>query len=52
LGATVLRDEAGELVQIYLTLMNADAPYSVIRDSIYIHPTYGEAVQSATESVA
>jgi pyruvate/2-oxoglutarate dehydrogenase complex dihydrolipoamide dehydrogenase (E3) component len=52
LGATVLSDEAGELVQIYLTLMNADAPYSVIRDSIYIHPTYGEAVQSATESVA
>lgn len=51
LGATVVSDEAAELVQIYSTLMNADAPYSVIRDTIYIHPTYAEAVQSATEAV-
>jgi pyruvate/2-oxoglutarate dehydrogenase complex dihydrolipoamide dehydrogenase (E3) component len=47
LGAAVLGAEGGELVQIYVTLMNARAPYSVIRDAIYIHPTLCEAVQSA-----
>lgn len=50
LGATVLSDEAGELVHIYVDLMNADAPVRNIRDVIYVHPTYAEAVQSATEA--
>jgi len=26
--------------------MNARAPFSVIRDSVYIHPTLAEAIQS------
>jgi hypothetical protein len=30
--------------------MNADAPYTVIRDAIYIHPTLAEALQSAVKS--
>jgi pyruvate/2-oxoglutarate dehydrogenase complex dihydrolipoamide dehydrogenase (E3) component len=30
--------------------MNADAPYTVIRDAIHIHPTLAEAVQSALTS--
>jgi pyruvate/2-oxoglutarate dehydrogenase complex dihydrolipoamide dehydrogenase (E3) component len=47
LGAAVLGADGAELVQIYVTLMNARAPYSVIRDAIYIHPTLCEAVQSA-----
>ena len=47
LGAAVLGAEGSELVQIYVTLMNTRAPYSVIRDAIYIHPTLCEAVQSA-----
>jgi pyruvate/2-oxoglutarate dehydrogenase complex dihydrolipoamide dehydrogenase (E3) component len=47
LGAAVLGAEGAELVQIYVTLMNARAPYSVIRDAIYIHPTLCEAIQSA-----
>ena len=51
IGATMVSDEAAELVQIYSTLMNADAPYTVIRDRIYIHPTFAEGVQSATEKV-
>jgi hypothetical protein len=29
--------------------MNADAPYTVIRDAVHIHPTLAEAVQSAVE---
>jgi hypothetical protein len=30
-------------------LMNADAPYTVIRDAIHIHPTLAEAIQSAVQ---
>ena len=41
------RDYAAELVHIYIDLMNAGAPYSVIRDAVYIHPTLAEAIQSA-----
>jgi hypothetical protein len=30
-------------------MMNADAPYSIIRDAIHIHPTLAEAIQSAVK---
>jgi hypothetical protein len=46
LGAAVLAPEGAELVHVYVDLMNADAPYTVIRDAIHIHPTLAEAVQS------
>jgi pyruvate/2-oxoglutarate dehydrogenase complex dihydrolipoamide dehydrogenase (E3) component len=52
LGAAVLGAEGAELVQLYVTLMNARAPYSVIRDAIYIHPTLCEAIQSAVAKLA
>jgi len=35
---------------MYVDLMNADAPYTVIRDGIYVHPTLAEAIQSAMKS--
>jgi len=47
LGATVLSHEAAELVHVYIDLMNARAPFTVIRDAVYIHPTLAEAIQSA-----
>ena len=47
LGAAVLAAEGGELVHIYVDIMNAGAPASVIRNAIHIHPTLAEAVQSA-----
>jgi pyruvate/2-oxoglutarate dehydrogenase complex dihydrolipoamide dehydrogenase (E3) component len=50
LGAAVLAAEAAELVHMYVDLMNADAPYTVIRDAIHIHPTLAEAVQSVLTS--
>jgi pyruvate/2-oxoglutarate dehydrogenase complex dihydrolipoamide dehydrogenase (E3) component len=50
LGAAVLATEGAELVHIYVDLMNADAPYTVIRDAIHIHPTLAEAVQSVLTS--
>jgi len=47
LGAMIFSTEASELIHIYIDLMNNRAPYTVIRDAIYIHPTLAEAVQSA-----
>src|SRR6266536_2852669 len=51
LGAAVLANEGAELVHIYIDLMNARAPYPVIRDAVYIHPTLAEAVQSAVATL-
>ncbi len=51
LGAAVLAVEGAELVHDYIDLMNAKAPYMVIRDAVYIHPTLAEAVQSAVSEV-
>src|SRR5215207_1324815 len=45
LGAAVLAAEGAELVHTYIDLMNAGAPYAVIRDAVHIHPTLAEAVQ-------
>jgi pyruvate/2-oxoglutarate dehydrogenase complex dihydrolipoamide dehydrogenase (E3) component len=47
LGAAVLADRGAELVHLYVDLMNAGAPATVIRDAVHIHPTLAEAVQSA-----
>lgn len=48
-GAAVLANEGAELVHEYVDLMNADATFEVIRDSVHIHPTLAEAVQSAVK---
>jgi pyruvate/2-oxoglutarate dehydrogenase complex dihydrolipoamide dehydrogenase (E3) component len=47
LGAAMLAVEGAELVHVYIDLMNANAPYTVLRDAVHIHPTIAEAVQSA-----
>jgi len=47
LGAAVFSVEGAELVHMYVDLMNADAPYTVLANAIHIHPTLAEAVQSA-----
>ena len=47
LGAAVLAAEGGELVHMFIDIMNARAPATVIRDAIHIHPTLAEAIQSA-----
>lgn len=52
LGAAVLASDGAELVHVYGTLMNADAPVSVLRDALHIHPTLSEAVQSAVLALA
>ena len=47
LGAAVLSTEGAELVHTYIDLMNAGASLDVLRDAVHIHPTLGEAIQSA-----
>jgi pyruvate/2-oxoglutarate dehydrogenase complex dihydrolipoamide dehydrogenase (E3) component len=51
LGAAVLAAEGAELVHLYVDLMNADVPFTVLRDAVHIHPTLAEAVQSAVASL-
>jgi pyruvate/2-oxoglutarate dehydrogenase complex dihydrolipoamide dehydrogenase (E3) component len=47
LGAAVLASGGAELVHLYVDIMNADAPATVIRDAVHIHPTMAEAIQGA-----
>jgi pyruvate/2-oxoglutarate dehydrogenase complex dihydrolipoamide dehydrogenase (E3) component len=51
LGAAVLANDGAELVHSYIDVMNAGAPFQVIRDAIHIHPTLAEAVQSAVSAL-
>lgn len=51
LGAAVVASDGAEIVHLYVTLMNARAPYTAIMDAVYIHPTLAEAVQSAVSSL-
>ena len=50
LGAAVIAAEGAEMVHTYITLMNADAPYTVARDAVFVHPTYSEGIQSVLKS--
>jgi pyruvate/2-oxoglutarate dehydrogenase complex dihydrolipoamide dehydrogenase (E3) component len=52
LGAAVLAADGSELVHMYVDLMNAKAPYTVLRDAVHIHPTLAEAVQSAVAKIS
>lgn len=51
IGAAVLSAEGAELIHIYVDLMNASAPYTVLRDAVHIHPTLAEALQSTVKAI-
>ena len=42
LGAAILGPDGGELVQILMALMMADAPWTLFRNAMFIHPTLAE----------
>jgi len=44
LGATILGAEGGELVQILMAVMLADASYTVLENKMFIHPTLAEGL--------
>jgi pyruvate/2-oxoglutarate dehydrogenase complex dihydrolipoamide dehydrogenase (E3) component len=51
LGAAVLGTEGGELIQILGALILADAPYTVLKGAVYIHPTLAEGLFGLMENV-
>jgi pyruvate/2-oxoglutarate dehydrogenase complex dihydrolipoamide dehydrogenase (E3) component len=46
LGATILGDSGDEVVQAFLGVMAAGAPYTVISRGMYVHPTVAEYLPS------
>lgn len=46
LGATLVGYEAGEIVHVFLDLIEAKATWQLLEQSVHIHPTYGEALPS------
>lgn len=46
LGATLVGYEAGEIVHVFLDLIEAEATWQLLEQSVHIHPTYGEALPS------
>src|SRR5579862_372574 len=51
LGAAILSAEGGELVQLLGALMLADAPYTILKGAVLIHPTLVEGFFGLMESV-
>jgi pyruvate/2-oxoglutarate dehydrogenase complex dihydrolipoamide dehydrogenase (E3) component len=51
LGASILGIEGGEVVQILGTLILADAPYTVLKRAVFIHPTLVEGLFGLLDSV-
>jgi pyruvate/2-oxoglutarate dehydrogenase complex dihydrolipoamide dehydrogenase (E3) component len=46
LGAFIMGAEAGELIHVFVALMQAGASVRAIVDAEIIHPTFAEGVQS------
>lgn len=51
LGAAVLAAHGAELVHTYLAVMSAGAPYTVIPDTMHIHPTLSEALHTVLDTM-
>lgn len=51
LGAAILGTEGGELIHSLLVLMRANAPWTLLKDAVYIHPTLSEGFFSLFDSV-
>jgi pyruvate/2-oxoglutarate dehydrogenase complex dihydrolipoamide dehydrogenase (E3) component len=51
LGAAILSSEGGELVQILGAVMLAEAPYTLLKGAVFIHPTLAEGFYGLMESV-
>lgn len=46
LGAAIVGAEAGELIHVFVALIQAKAPARAIVDAEFIHPTFSEGVQA------
>lgn len=46
LGAAIVGAEAGELIHVFVAVMQAGAPARAIVDAEFVHPTFAEGLQS------
>jgi pyruvate/2-oxoglutarate dehydrogenase complex dihydrolipoamide dehydrogenase (E3) component len=46
LGAAIVGSEAGELIHVFVTLIQSGSPARAIVDAEFVHPTFAEGVQS------
>lgn len=46
LGASIVGAEAGELIHVFVALIQAKAPARAIVDAESVHPTFAEGLQS------
>lgn len=51
LGASILSTDGGETVHTLYALMLADAPYTLLKGAVYIHPTLAEGLFALLDSV-
>jgi pyruvate/2-oxoglutarate dehydrogenase complex dihydrolipoamide dehydrogenase (E3) component len=52
LGASIVGAEAGELIHVFVALIQAQASVRAIVDAEFVHPTFAEGVQSVVMSLA
>ena len=50
-GAAILSSEGGERVQILGALIHSDAPYTVLKGAVFIHPTLTEGFFTLLDTV-
>ena len=51
LGATILGPEGGEVVQVLMALMMAEAPWTLFEKAMFIHPTLVEGFFTLMDNV-
>ncbi len=51
LGATFLGARADEYIHLIIDIMYADAPYTVIKNAVHIHPTVSELIPTMLENL-
>jgi pyruvate/2-oxoglutarate dehydrogenase complex dihydrolipoamide dehydrogenase (E3) component len=51
LGAAILSTDGGELVQLFMPIMRAGLPYTILKGAVYTHPTLVEGFWTLMEEV-
>ena len=51
LGAAILSTDGGELVQLFMPIMMAGLPYTMLKGAVYTHPTLAEGFWTLMEDV-
>jgi dihydrolipoamide dehydrogenase len=52
LGATLVSPNAGELVHVFIDLMDLEATWHVLARAVHIHPTFAEGLPTLARKLA